>query len=369
MLKWRYIKEDQVSADYGLAIDEFLMNACSDEVNDKASLRLYTYKNYCTLVGRFQNIHAELELEAIRQEGFQYSRRLTGGGAIIMGQGQLGLCLATSNTFGCGNTREMYELFSTPVIAALAELGIQASLRGKNDLEVEGKKIAGLGIHVNPQGAIQFHTSLLVDLDIPMMLKVLNIPLQKIGDKTQIHKVEQRITTVSRELNRKITVEEVRQIIKNCFEKHFEIELSEQSVTAEEKAEIEKLADSRYRNEDWIFQNSPQPDMTGMGLKKTAAGLLRTYVALKGETIKSVLITGDFSEQEELFKYIETQLKWSPIDKGKIMEVVQKAFIKFYKNTTGLNEREVFHSIWRAAMGAMKEVQYTYEGSCYYPDI
>ncbi|TNE55299.1 MAG: lipoate--protein ligase family protein [Bacteroidetes bacterium] len=369
MMTWRYIQEDGVSAAAGLATDEFLMNGYSDKTSEDATLRLYTYQDYSTLVGRFQNIHAELNLEAVRQNGFQYSRRLTGGGAIIMGHGQLGLCLATANVFGSENTRALYHLFSTPILEALGNLGIQATFRGKNDLEVSGKKIAGLGIHVNPHGAIQFHTSLLVDLDIPVMLKVLNIPLQKIGDKAQIGKVEQRITTVSRELNRTVSVDEVRQMLKQSFEKHFNICLEDQALSPEERTEIDHLAGIRYANDDWIFEHSPQSDMTGMGLKKTAAGLLRTYVALKGETIKSVLITGDFTEQEKLFKHIEAQLKWSRLDKEQIKQTITRAFATIPPDTPGLSETEVFESVWRAVMGAMKEVQYTYEGSCYYPQV
>lgn len=369
MTSWRYIEEDAVSADYGLAADEYLMDSYSGQASGtEATLRLYTYQDYCALAGRFQNIHAELDLEACRREGFQYNRRLTGGGAIIMGHDQLGVCLATANTFGAANTRELYQLFSTPVVKALEQLGIQAQLRGKNDLEVDGKKIAGLGIHVNPHGAIQFHTSLLVDLDIPVMLKVLNIPLQKIGDKAQIHKVEQRITTVTRALGRQITTGEVRKLVQSHFERQFGIQWVDQSPTAIEKAEIEKRAKERYRNENWIFQNSPQPDMNGMGLKKTPAGLLRTYVALKGETIKSVLITGDFFGQESLFKRIESQLKWSVLDKESIKCTVNKAFADLEPPEAGLGSDDVLEVIWRAAMGAMKEVQYTYRGSCYFPD-
>ncbi len=107
--------------------------------------------------------------------------------------------------------------------------------------------------------------------------------------------------------------------------------------------------------------------MTGMGLKKTKAGLLRTYIALKGETIKSVLITGDFFGYEALFKYVEAQLKWSPVDREKINSIVAEGCEKY-----GLNEdltmKEISNAIWRAALSAMKEVQYTYEGSCYYPE-
>ncbi|MCB0589240.1 MAG: lipoate--protein ligase family protein [Phaeodactylibacter sp.] len=344
------------------------MNSYSENAaGTEATLRLYTYRDYCALVGRFQNIHAELDLEACRQEGFQYNRRLTGGGAIIMGREQLGLCLATANTFGAANTRELYQLFSTPVIKALEHFGIGAQLRGKNDLEVEGKKIAGLGIHVNPHGAIQFHTSLLVGLDIPLMLKVLKIPMQKIGDKAQVNKVAQRITTVSRALGRTLTTGEVRELVKAQFRAHFGVQLENQPLTAGEKAGIEKLTNERYRNEEWIFHNSPQPDMNGMGLKKTPAGLLRTYVALKGETIKSVLITGDFFGQESLFRQIEVNLKWSALDKELVKRKVHQAFVELGHTTPELSADDVNEAIWRAALGAMKEVQFTYKGSCYFP--
>ncbi len=367
MKTWRYIKEDNFSAHRGLATDEYLMNLYSENnQTHEACLRLYTYRDYCSLVGRFQNIHAELDLEACENNNIQYNRRLTGGGAIIMGQGQLGLCLATANTFQSVNIKELYKLFSTPVIMALDQLGIKTQLRGKNDLEANGKKIAGLGIHINPYGAIQFHTSLLVDLDIPKMLQVLKIPLQKINDKDQIDTVAKRITTISRELERNASIDEVRDIVKNCFQTHFGIQMVKTEINKAEIKEINKISSSRYLSEEWIFQNSPQTDMTGMGLKKTKAGLLRTYIALKGETLKSVLITGDFCGNEKLFTSVERRLKWHAANKEMIQETVIKAFNE-NNEPCDLTPEDVINSIWRATLGAMKEARHTYQGSCYYP--
>jgi len=371
VIHWRYIQEDAVSADNGLATDEFLMESHSEEnLEIPGSLRLYTYRDHCALVGRFQNIHAELDLETCKLEGVQFSRRLTGGGAIIMGQDQLGICLATSpKAFEWQNLRELYVLFSKPIIQALQNLGIEAVFCSKNDLEVEGRKIAGLGIHVNPKGAIQFHTSLLVDLDIIRMLRVLQIPIQKYSDRRKIQSVEQRITTVSKELNRKVAVEEVRQEVKKSFEKYFRIHLEERPVSAQENDQIEKIAQERYLDDEWIYQRSPQPDMTGMGLKKTPAGLLRTYIGLKGETIKSVLITGDFFEGLAVFKTIERQLKWSPLDKEKIGRLVKAAFAENEKSAFNICAQDIVEAIWIAARRARAENRFTYNGSCYYPKV
>ena len=370
MIKYRYIQETDTSASYGLAADEYLMNYHKNDTEFPATLRLYNYKDYAVLAGRFQDINAEIDLEACKQNGFQYGRRLTGGGAILMGSEQLGICFATSSkNFKWDNIRELYHKFSIPVINTLAKLGIDAKFRSKNDLEVNGKKIAGLGVHIDADGAIQFHTSLLLGLDINKMLEVLKIPIQKYSDKRKISSIEQRITTISRELDTNISKEEVIGIVKLCFSEAFDIDFVAKEFSLEEKQNINKLEQNRYLTEEWIYQRSPQSDMTGMSLKKTPAGLLRTYIGLKGETIKSVLITGDFFEQASIFSRIESELKWSSMDKENIRAVVKKVFQwqEFDSLKFGLTVEMIVESIWLAAQRAMAAERYTYKGSCYYP--
>lgn len=350
MNHWRYIEEDGVSADYGLATDEYLVDAYFRNASEKRSaLRLYTYRDHCGLVGRFQNIRAELDLDFCRRHDIQIGRRATGGGAILMGSGQLGLCLASSGPVE--NTKTVFEKYSEPLIAALGALGIEARFRPKNDLEVDGRKIAGLGLYVNPQGAIQFHASLLVDLDIPLMLKVLQIPMQKISDKELIASVEQRITTVSTQLSRKVDTGEVRQLVKKAFTDCFNISLDPEPVAADEKQKIDTIARKKYLSDDWIFQRSPLPDMNGMGLKKTPAGLLRTYVAMKGETIKSLLITGDFFDHGEAFNKIEAALKWQPFDRTSITRTVNR-ILRPENNGPDLSVADVVDVIWMAGENA-----------------
>lgn len=372
MTKFRYIQDSNSSASYGLAADEYLMQYHLDGSEFPATLRLYNYRDYCVLAGRFQDINAEIDIEACKEKRFEFGRRLTGGGAILMGSGQLGICIATtSKAFEWENVRELYLKFSAPIIEALSQLGIEAKFRSKNDLEVNGKKIAGLGVHVSAEGAIQFHTSLLIDLDISQMLEVLKIPIQKYSDKRKISAVEQRITTISRELGRKVNKSEVIETIKHCFSSAFENEFVRESFSPGEKLRIAQLEQKRYLVEDWVFQRSPQSDMTGMSLKKTPAGLLRTYIGLKGDTIKSVLITGDFFEQADIFGRIESELKWSSIDEDNIRRIVGNVFKsqEFDHLKYGLTSEVIVRSIWLAAQRAMAAERYTYKGSCYYPKI
>ena len=373
MRPWRYIEEDNVSADYGLAADEFLMRYYPvSDPHPEPTLRLYTYRSHCALVGRFQNLEAELNLDNCQEADVQIGRRPTGGGAILMGGDQLGICITTSAALepSLAKPADVYHRFAAPVIHALQQMGVRAVFRPKNDLEVGGKKIAGLGVYYDTQGAILFHTSLLVDLDIPLMLRVLRIPTEKYSDKVLVRSVRQRITTVSGELQRRITVAEVREVLKKSMEEVLEVSLKEQPFTAEEKAQINVLAEEKYRSEEWLYQRSPQADMTGMSVKKTPAGLLRTYIGLKGEIIKSVLITGDFFETASVFSRIEAGLKWSPLDRQHIRQVVENAFHQGDIHLVSpISTDDVVDAIWSAAQSARVEHRFTYRGSCYYPSI
>lgn len=368
---WRYIEENDVSAFHGLASDEYLVTWHTLKKNPySASLKLYTYRNYSALCGRFQNIEAEIDTHACIANGYDFSRRLTGGGAIIMGENQLGICLSThSSVFPWTHIRELYHLFSGPIRKALEDYGIRAGFRSKNDLEVNGKKIAGLGIYISPEGGIQFHSSLLLDLDIPVMLKVLKIPVQKYEDKKMVKTIEQRMTTVRRETRQGVSMDQLKYAIRQAYAKVFNAVLNTEPFSSDEHRQIADLAHAKYRSGEWVFQNSPQQDMHGMSLKKTTAGLLRTYIALKGEIIKSVLITGDFLDLPETFSEIEAQLKWSPLDKNKITEIVLRASRSQAENkTTGaIRPEELIEAIWLAAQRAVVAQKYTYRGSCYYP--
>ncbi|RLD17519.1 MAG: hypothetical protein DRI69_12100 [Bacteroidetes bacterium] len=408
---WRYIEENDVTAHYGLATDENLMKPYVENAKSEhqATLRLYNYNDHCALVGRFQNMNAELDLESCTRQDIEFGRRQTGGGAIIMGKDQLGLCVTcSSKAFPWTNIRDLCYLFSKPVIDALSKLGINAEFRAKNDLEVNGKKIAGLGVYIDPHGAIQFHLSLLLDLDILKMLSILQIPIQKYSDKRKVSAVSQRMATVSGEIGRAISHEEIRTLICKSFETHFEVRMDHSKITSQEKTEITRLVSDKYSTEDWIYQQTPQADLTGMSLVKTPLGLLRIYIGLKGEVIKSVLITGDFIEHEQLFKQIEAELKWSPLDKEKILKVVTKVLQHWLNlsssqlepNGTEKNalplwrgearrtqgeenlkmEEPEMHpasripdaqalttAIFLAAQKAYNANEHTYQGTCYYP--
>ena len=78
---WRLLADDGAGAADGLALDEALLaRYARGEPPRPPTLRLYTYRTHCALIGRHQNLDAEVDLAACRETGTQVSRRPTGGG-------------------------------------------------------------------------------------------------------------------------------------------------------------------------------------------------------------------------------------------------------------------------------------------------
>ncbi len=353
MTIWRYINNDNVTASAGLATDEVLANRTGAGTSQH-TLRLYTYQP-CALVGRFQIIENELNLDYCAQHKIPVNRRPTGGGAIIMGEDQLGVALAipgkADETYA--HVRERMTQFSQGIISGLSTLGIHVEFRRKNDLEVNGKKIAGLGLHKTDTGGLLFHASLLVGLDVPYMLNVLKIPFEKITDK-EISAVSERTTTVRLESNTSLTIDEVRNIIFNGYRDAFQLNIRKGDFTKSELNEVHQLEKNKYMDNDWIFQTTDVPDAMGKALVKTPGGLLDIRLVLAGEMIKSVYIRGDFFTSEHAIADLEQSLRWHSSNENTMSGTLSKIYERWSADLTNLPMDSLLNALGTAIQEAKR---------------
>jgi lipoate-protein ligase A len=312
---WRYLADDGVSASFGLAADETVTRRQGGGASPP-TVRLYTYASHAALVGRFQRVGSEIRLESCRERAIAVNRRPTGGGTILMGADQLGVAIMTPADGGARSydrVRDLFQRFGRGIVVALGGLGIAAEYRRKNDVEVEGRKIAGLGISFDRAGGLLFHASLLVDLDVPLMLAVLRTPFEKISDKA-IATVAERISTVRRECGAPVPLEEVRARVRDAYARTLGVDLAPGDFTAGERREIAVLERERYGTDTWIFQEPAVPDSTGSATVKTPGGLISAHLTLAGDVIKAVYLTGDFFCDESAVMGIERALRWHAVD-------------------------------------------------------
>ena len=349
---WRLITDDGVTASFGLAADE----ALAERIGTGASvptLRLYTYRSHCALVGRFQNVENEVRVQYCKANKISINRRPTGGGAIIMGEGQLGVALTIPGR-GQDNYNQARELmgdFSEGLVRGLNKLGVEARFRRKNDIEVNGKKLVGLGIYRAPSGGLLFHASLLVDLDIALMLSVLNTPFEKISDK-EIGTIAGRITTVRSETNSQIDLDDVRAEIARGFASSLDVELVGGQFTLDELQVISVLERDKYLSDDWIYQTSVVPDTFGSSKIKTPAGLLDVRVTMAGPTIKAAFIGGDFFADESAVADLEASLRWHTGQPDKVATTLREAYQHRSSEFNGIQPEVLIEAVQKAVTRA-----------------
>ncbi len=349
-MEWRYICEDRVSDSYGLAADE-AMALRVGENQSSSILRLYTYQSSSALVGRFQRIENELNLDFCRKQKMSVNRRPTGGGAILMGEDQLGVALMLRDWKGTKAPRELMQHFASALSEGLLIFGIKAQFRGKNDLEVEGRKIGGLGIHSNASGGYLLHCSLLVDLDVTLMLSALNVPIEKLESR-QLKSIEARITTVRRELQNNITLQEVRNKMLRAFSSYFSVEFGQSCYSPKEMEAISEMESSRYLKKDWIFQKVDVPDFSGEAKQMTPAGLLDVRVTMAGRQIKAVFLGGDFFADESAISDIEGSLRWHSSEFKNIFSTLKILYAKREEELSFLPIESVCEVISKAVESA-----------------
>lgn len=88
------------------------------------------------MVGRYQNVLEEVDRAYAAAHGIRIVRRMSGGGTIYTDPG------GWQFTF-IEDAREediQFQRYIAPVTGALAELGVEASFNGRNDLTVGGKR-------------------------------------------------------------------------------------------------------------------------------------------------------------------------------------------------------------------------------------
>jgi lipoate-protein ligase A len=303
----------------GLAVDDTLPQSVALH-GSPPILHLYTFKP-SVIVGKYQDIEAALHLERCRQRGIEYNRRSTGGGTVIMGPEIVALGLGIdANHPGLGNGVEgLFVSLSKVLAGALWSFGIESNFRPKNDLEVHGKKIAGLSAAAETGKSLLFHTSLLVDFDVELMLDIMRTPLVKVQDKGY-NCFSQRMTTVKAETGRNIPVAEVIQAVCRAFEEHFGMRWVEDSPDPWEGNLVRRFMEERYTQDSWIFSHKHPRSRMGLGRLKTKGGLLEVFLALSGGSIESVVITGDFFSTSEDVQRLENALKWTSARKKSIEE-------------------------------------------------
>jgi len=180
---WQLVHEPPQSPALHMALDDVLVDEVSTGRRGP-TLRIWEWASPAVVIGRFQSLRNEVDMEAARRHGIEVVRRISGGGAMFIEPGNT----ITYSIFApIGMVEGMpfeqaYALMDAWVLAALGELGIQAWYQPLNDIASPAGKIAGAA-QARRGKAVLHHVTMAYDIDAEKMLQVLRIGREKLSDK------------------------------------------------------------------------------------------------------------------------------------------------------------------------------------------
>lgn len=329
MEKWRLLDTGHLTAAENMALDDIILEAVANHLAPN-TLRFLQFSPPAALVGYHQDIEHEIRLDYVKSKGIDFNRRITGGGALLFDEKVLGWEIVASRKSipSYTNVEALFQLMCKGAIDALKEMGVQATYRPKNDIEVEGKKISGTG-GVERKDAFLFQGTLLVDFDVEMMIKALRIPIAKLKDK-ELKSAKERVTWINRELERSPSVQEIKTAIKQSFEQLLNKKIEPDKLTIAEKNLFEKKL-PYFKSEEWVYLDRRPLDEAAVvhSIAKTPGGLIRVSLAIDigSNIIKSILVTGDFFVfPSKAILDFEAALKFTHCDAQEIRKTVYDFF-------------------------------------------
>jgi lipoate-protein ligase A len=292
--RWRLLDTGVRSAAENMCLDKAILEARA-EGRVPNTLRFLQFSPPTVLVGYHQSVDLEVRTAYTGSHGIHVNRRLTGGGAIFFDRSQLGWEVIASREGLPGTALALNELMCRGLVESLAHLGVEATFRPVNDVEVDGRKISGTG-GTESGGALLFQGTLLVDFDVDTMVRALRIPTEKLRDK-EIDSIRDRVTCLKWVLGQVPPLERIKEAVVQGFSSVLGMELEEGDLTSWESAFMEDHLGS-FREDAWVHRVSrPRSDDRMLySVHKAPGGLIRTSLLLDDRRgiIKYVLITGDF---------------------------------------------------------------------------
>jgi lipoate-protein ligase A len=251
------------------------------------------------LIGRHQDLSREVNLEYCRENGVGTVRRMTGGGAIYLDEGQLGWELVFHrSSLGIAALPDLAREICGAAAAGLSKLGVEAKFRPRNDIEVDGRKISGTGGFFDGDILI-YQGTVLIDMNAQQMVNALNIPEAKLA-KRKLDSAAERVITLKELLGARMPdIEMVKNALVDGFKNGFAIEAEPGEITSAEEALARKYFDDEIGTDEFVaaIDNPAAQEQVHRGSHTGPGGTIDSYVKLEGPTqgiLQRALISGDF---------------------------------------------------------------------------
>lgn len=267
---WRLIVTPPAPAAWNMACDEVLFQLVPNAPS-AAILRFYEWKPYAVSVGRSQSPQKEIELNALRRDGYDCVRRITGGRAVFhVEELTYSVVCAREHPLATGGIHATYERTSEALARGLRLAGIRAEVArvtqhlspgspgrsappcfgsvARSEIVVDGRKLVGSAQYRSSTAVLQ-HGSILTGTAHKRILEYLRVE----EDVRQRYLRNLEIgTTCLWELGWRGTTDDLMRALADGFSAHFGVVWgSSHNLTPHEMSLIDTRVHERNSRENW----------------------------------------------------------------------------------------------------------------------
>ncbi len=239
---------------FNLAAEEYLITHAEDDV-------AMLWRNQpAVIIGKNQNAFAEINFDFVNEHNIKVVRRMTGGGAVFHDLGNVNYTFISvpGGRLGEGIRKGGLDFayFTKPIIDALSELSLDASLSGRNDIvinTVDGERKVSGNAQCVINGATLHHGTLLFSAQMEKLLGALNVDSAKLKSKG-VASVRSRVANMrdlmSEDARKKVdSVTDFMGFLSKKLLASFGI--AEESLPADVCDGIQALAAEKYSTDGW----------------------------------------------------------------------------------------------------------------------
>lgn len=272
---WRLLVTPPLDGATNMAIDEAMLYALA-EGHGLPTIRFFQWQPPCLSLGYNQHWQ-EVDEAACRRLGYTWTRRPTGGKAILhTDEVTYSLIIPQDDPRVQGGIVESYRILSQGLLRGLEKLGVQAGQATGEDLAAnnskgadarpnragpvcfdtpsryeitwQGKKLIG-SAQLRRKKVVLQHGSLPLHGDLNRIIAVLAFSDEERAVQAEL--LPQRATTLEQALGRVLSFDQVAAALAEGFAQQFNLTLQEMPLTDREQSLVDKLRAEQYANDRW----------------------------------------------------------------------------------------------------------------------
>lgn len=264
---WGFLDSGIHDAAINMAIDESLLNWHS-EGRIPPTLRFYGWARPSLSIGQFQKAEKSIDFTGIEKHQCDFVRRLTGGSAVLHDDElTYSIVISEDHPNIPQSVREAYHILSKGVLEGYRNLGIDAdyalpereAMREKTavcfektayyEMIVDGKKISG-NAQTRKNGVLLQHGSIPNKMDADMLFDLFNFSNERVRER-QRRNFSNKAVSIEDITGIPHTYDMMKEAFLEGFKTGLDIRVEPFELDADQWQEVHKLADEKYRSDDW----------------------------------------------------------------------------------------------------------------------